>query len=470
MEIKDPREIERSKKRTLKTRLIDLATTPIGGLAKEKESLIENLAMLVGSGLDVLTAVDLVKYDVRSIRMLHIVTDLHDEINNGSTLWGAFKKYDLLPGYMIALMRIGEESGKLAQNMRIIVLQQRKNRVFKSKLVSAMIYPAIIFVLSALIGVGVFIFIIPRLATVYQALDIDLPLITRIMIGISGFLSQYWFIVIPLTLAFGYGMFYFLFQREKSKHIGQRLIFSIGAFRNVIANIELARFGFLFGTLLHAGLPILDSLTSLSRSTSFYAYQKFYDHLEEDIESGLTFKQSFEGFKGINSLIPVPIQQIIIAAEKSGRLQESMEEINETFEERVDTSSKNLAVILEPIMLILVWLGVVFVALSVIFPVYNLVGGVSNAARQTITKGSTNTTTETKVTGVPLGKIRIKSEFDSVDIKEFPNDGALILEVTRAGATYDYYKIQDNWYLVKVSGGDTSGWIYKQFIDVINAN
>ncbi len=470
MEIKDPREIERSKKRSLKTRIIDFATTPIGGLAKEKESLIENLAMLVGSGLDVLTAVDLVKYDVRSIRMLHIVTDLHDEINNGSTLWGAFKKYDLLPGYMIALMRIGEESGKLAPNMRIIVLQQRKNRVFRSKLISAMIYPAIIFVLSALIGVGVFIFIIPRLATVYQALDVDLPLITKVMIGVSQFLSQYWFIVIPLSVGFGYGVFHFLFIREKSKHIGQRMLFGIGAFRNVIANIELARFGFLFGTLLHAGLPILDSLTSLSRSTSFYAYQKFYDHLEEDIESGLTFKQSFEGYKGINTIIPVPIQQIIIAAEKSGRLQESMEEINETFEERVDTSSKNLAVILEPVMLILVWIGVVFVALSVIFPVYNLVGGVSNVARNTINKSSETAQTETKVTGNPLGKIKIKNEFDSVDVKEFPDNGALIMEVTRAGATYDFYKVQNDWFLVKVSGSETAGWINKQFVDVINGD
>lgn len=445
-------------------RVLEILTAPIGSFGREKESLIENLSMLIGSGLDVLAALELVKFDVHSPRMFRLVQNLKAEIETGSTMWGALTAGKVLPDYMIALIRVGEESGRLSENLKIIVLQQRKNKSFKSKLVSALIYPAIIFVLSIVIGIAIFIFVIPRLATVYAALSIELPVITQFMISVSIFLSNYWLIVIPLTSIGVYLLYYFLFMHPRYKRIGQKMIFSIGPFRNIILNVEMARFGFLFGTLISAGLPILDAITSLSRSSDFYAYQQFYDFLEEHIEEGMSFKQCFEKYKKINDIMPVPIQQIIIAAESSGRIKESMQQIYETFEERIDISSKNLSVILEPVMLIIVWLGVVFVALSVIFPIYNLVGGVSQSTRGVISKGS-NQATETLVT---TGNVRIKENLENAHILEFPDKAAMVLEVGRGGTVYRLIKLEDGWYQVLLTGSSKTGWIDALLVDDIS--
>jgi type II secretory pathway component PulF len=351
--------------------------------------------------------------------------------------------------------------------MKIIVLQQRKNRLFKSKLVSAMIYPAIIFVLSTIIGMAIFIFVIPRLASVYSALNIELPLITQVMINLSIFLSNYWFIVIPLGLILTYLTYFYLFINPKTKRTGQKILFSLGPFRNVIINLEVARLGFLLGTLIEAGLPILDAISSMSRSSDFYAYTDFYDFLEQKIQDGESFQQTFAKFKNINKIIPVPIQQIIISAERSGKLKESLLQIHETFEERIDTSSRNLAVVLEPLMLIIVWLGVVFVALSVIFPIYNLVGGVSQTTRDTLRDNSDSQQETTRQDAV--GQVRVLNSLDEAAVYDFPDEAGFVLEVGRAGVVYDFLKLEDGWYQVFLSGSNKTGWISAESVEDITA-
>ena len=139
--------------------------------------------------------------------------------------------------------------------------------------------------------------------------------------------------------------------------------------------MELARFGYLLGSLLEAGMPIVDSIKSIKETVSFYNYRKFYSFLENSIEEGNSFQKSFSSYKKINKLFPSPIQQIIIAAEKSGHLSDALKKIGNVFEERLENTTKNLAVILEPILLVIVWFGVMAVAFAVILPIYGLIGG-----------------------------------------------------------------------------------------------
>ena len=99
--------------------------------------------------------------------------------------------------------------------------------------------------------------------------------------------------------------------------------------------------------------------------------------IEKSIEQGNSFESSFKLYKDTNKLIPIPIQQIIITSERSGKLPEVLMNLGQTFEEKLQTTTKNLIVILEPVLLIIIWLGVLFVALSVILPIYSLIGGLN---------------------------------------------------------------------------------------------
>jgi type II secretory pathway component PulF len=142
--------------------------------------------------------------------------------------------------------------------------------------------------------------------------------------------------------------------------------------------VEVARFGYLLGTLLDAGLPVTKAIDSLAGASDVIRYKKFYLALRESIDMGNSFQKSFALYKDINKLVPPPIQQLIISGEQSGNLNKTLIKVGQVLEEKSDTTTKNLTIIMEPILLVIVWAGVVTVAFAVILPIYSLVGGLNN--------------------------------------------------------------------------------------------
>ena len=164
------------------------------GLGKEKEYFIENLSMLVDSGMDVFSAIQSIRSDIQNKRMQKILYKMEDDIFNGSSLSDVLSKYDLFSQNIIALIRIGEESGQLSENLKIISEQQQKNKMLYSKIRSASLYPIFVLVLTLIIGLGIAWFVLPKLSTVFTHMRIQLPPITRGLIFIGDFLFNYGYI------------------------------------------------------------------------------------------------------------------------------------------------------------------------------------------------------------------------------------------------------------------------------------
>lgn len=122
------------------------------GIGKEKEYFIENLSMLVGYGIDILSALIAIKQEIRSKRMREIISDLEAQIKEGSPFWRALEENRIFPQHIISLVRIGEETGKLTENLKIIAIQEQKERGFRSKISSAMMYPAMVLFLTLFVG------------------------------------------------------------------------------------------------------------------------------------------------------------------------------------------------------------------------------------------------------------------------------------------------------------------------------
>lgn len=349
------------------------------GLGKERDYFVENLSMLIGSGITILAAIDAVKVEVRSRGMKKILDTLKEDIEGGSPLWRAFEKTGIFRDHTISLVRIGEESGHLSQNLKLIAAEEEKDRAFRSKIRSAMMYPVFVLSLTVVIGAAVAWFILPRLASIFAELRIELPFLTKALINVGNFLGQYGLIVFPIFFSVLGFTIYVTFYLPRTKFIGQALLFSFPGVKRLFQEVELARFGYLLGTLLDAGIPVTKALDSLYKATAFPRYKKLYLHLREQVEEGNSFQKSFATFKKIGKFIPMPIQQLIVAGEQSGNLSEILLKISSTFEEKTEDTTKNLTVILEPILLVIVWVGVVGVALAVILPIYNLIGGLNVA-------------------------------------------------------------------------------------------
>jgi type II secretory pathway component PulF len=349
------------------------------GLSKERDQFVENLTMLVLSGMTITGAMNAIAKETKNPKMKKILETIVTELEAGFPLWRSFEKTGLFKGYTISLIRIGEESGKFAENLKVVALEQEKERGFKSKVKSALMYPVFVLALTAFIGIGISWFILPKLAKIFVDLKLTLPLVTRILMSFGVFLNAHGVWAVPLGLFVVIIVSYVCFYAEKTKFIGEAIMFSIPGINTLMMEVEVARFGYLLGTLLEAGIPITKAIDSLVGASEVIRYKKFYTHLKDSIEMGNSFQKSFIAYSSIDKLIPTPIQQLIISGEQSGNLNKTLIKVGQVLEEKSDTTTKNLTIIMEPILLVIVWAGVVSVAFAVILPIYSLVGGLNNA-------------------------------------------------------------------------------------------
>lgn len=349
------------------------------GLTKERDQFIENLSMLVISGMPIMGALSAITRDTKNAQMKKILEGILLELEAGSPLWKSFDRTNLFKGYTISLLRIGEESGKFAENLKVVSLEQEKERNLKSKVRSALMYPAFVMVLVVVIGLGISWFILPKLAKIFSDLKLALPLITKILIGFGLFLQKNGLWVVPLGIVVTIIVMYIVFFNQKTKFIGETILYGIPGINTLMMEVEVARFGYLLGTLLEAGLPISKAIDSLIGASDSVRYKKFYTHLKDSIDMGNSFQKSFAAYPTMNKLIPQPMQQLIFSGEQSGNLNKTLLKIGQVLEEKSDTTTKNLTIIMEPILLVIVWVGVVAVAFAVILPIYSLVGGLNAA-------------------------------------------------------------------------------------------
>src|SRR3989338_3929506 len=245
----------------------------------EKEYFIDNLSMLLTSGMDVSLALKNIADEVRSSGIKKIIGRLQEDISGGSSLWEALEKTRLLPKHIISLIRVAEQSGRLDESLGVIVTQQEKNRLFRSKIRAAMIYPVLVMLVAVVVGISIAWFILPRLAVVFKQLNLALPLITRLLIQLGSFLASHGRVAVPGFIITIIVLFYFIFVYEKTKIAGQIILFHVPGVKKLIQQIELARFGFIMGTLLQGGLPVVDALEALKEASPLYKYKKLYGQL-----------------------------------------------------------------------------------------------------------------------------------------------------------------------------------------------
>ncbi len=349
------------------------------GIGSDKDFFIENLGSLAGSGMSVSDALATLEHDAKSSAMKKILAFVREEVDAGSKLSDALAKTELFPDHVVSLINIGESSGKLAENLKVAGLEEAKNRVFRSKIRSAMVYPVFVLGLAAVIGIGISWFILPKLASIFSQLHLKLPFLTKLLISAGEFLKVHGSVFVPLAILAVVLFFYFVFFFRKTKFIGQYILFCLPAIKRLIQEVELSRFGYLLGTLLDAGLPVTDALLCLKDATTFPHYKKLYTYLVCSISEGNSFRDSFASYKGVERIVPTSVKQLVSTAEMSGTLPNTLLEIGKTYEQKIETTTKDLSVILEPVLLVIVWLGVVGLALAVILPIYSLIGGLQTS-------------------------------------------------------------------------------------------
>ena len=340
-----------------------------------REYFPETLSMLISTGVTVGLSLEIISKEVTSKKVKNAILAIRDKVDEGGTLWKAIGESGILSASSVALIKAGEESGRLAENLKVVSDQTHRINTINSKVRSALIYPSFLIVLLILVGSGISLFLLPRLSEIFNGLDVELNLLTKIMINFGVFWSHWGLAITGLFFVaiffIGVGIAYLRPVRIAAESV----LYLIPGIKTLIYQTELSRLGFIMGSLLEAGLPIVDVLDSLADAFSTNRYRKIALIIKTNVEEGQSIAKTFDKIKDRKAL-PGPIRQLIVSSEQSGNLSTTLLKISDIYEEKAEITAQNLETVLEPIILILIAVGVLFVALSVILPIYSLLGGI----------------------------------------------------------------------------------------------
>lgn len=345
------------------------------GLGKERMRFVQNLATMLNAGLPLIDGLRTLQLETRAKPMRKILQKILDSVENGSALWRAMDDQSFFSLHAIALVRIGEEAGNLAQNMEYLALQEEKDHELKSKVKMAMIYPSIVMTIMFIIVIGLGMFVLPNLIGVLYSLNVPLPFVTRMVILFSNTFTNYGHIAVPAMIG-GFFFMIILAKYTPLKVMFQWMMFRVPGVGSLAREATIARFGVILGGLLKAGVPVIEAMQSLVEVTPIVSYRKLYSRMLDHITIGDSFSKSFAAIKGSEKLLPPSVQQLVITGEKSGALADIMLKVADIYDKKASETAQKLPVILEPMLLLFIGGLVGTIAFAIIVPIYSIVGTV----------------------------------------------------------------------------------------------
>jgi len=346
------------------------------GMGKERMLFIENTAMMLKAGLPLIDTLRTLQAETRSKSMRRLLQKILDAVENGSSLWRAMDTQGFFSMHTIALVRIGEEAGNLAQNMEYLAQQEEKDHELKSKVKMAMMYPTIVLVIMFVIIIVLGMFVLPNLIGVLFALNVPLPFVTRIVIAFSTFFTDHGIVAVPGFLI-GFALLIILGKFTVLRIPIQWMMFQIPGIGSLARQATIARFGVILGGLLQAGVPVIEAMQSLVDVTPILGYKRFYQKMLDHLTVGDSFAKSFVTIKRSRKLLPPSVQQLILTGERSGSLSGIMLKIADIYDKKASETAQKLPVILEPMLLIFIGALVATIAFAVIVPIYSIVGNIN---------------------------------------------------------------------------------------------
>jgi len=336
----------------------------------------KHLSVMLKSGIPIAESIDTLAKQTRSRQMKNVMTRLLKDVENGQSLASALKKFPkVFDELYVSLISVGEESGKLEENCEYLAKQLGKDNALRSKIQGALMYPGLVLTATVVMGGFIALFILPQLVDFFGSFQMDLPLPTKILLGIATYMKSYGIISVGGVLGVGLLLSLFI-TTPVGKPVWHQILLNLPLIGDLVVYGQLARFSRNLGVLLGSGVPVTRSLEVAGQSLSNVLFQKAVLELSRSLTKGKNIGETMEE-KGLE-VFPVLVSRMVRVGEKSGKLEDVLLYLGDFYEEEIDSISKNLSTILEPVLLIFIGLVVGFVAVAIIGPIYDLTGSISS--------------------------------------------------------------------------------------------
>jgi type IV pilus assembly protein PilC len=351
------------------------ATKKVGrGAIKTRDVVIftRQFSTMINSGLPLVQALTILAEQTDNKALAEVTKKVVFDVESGNTVADALSKHPrAFTNLYVNMVAAGEAGGILDTILLRLATFLEKNDALVRKVKGAMIYPAVIMSVAGIAVVTLLIFVIPVFAGMFAPAGQALPLPTRIVIGASGFLKHYWWIIGATIIIGGYSLKKY-YATSNGKLVIDRLMLHAPVLGDVLRKSAVSRFTRTLGTLISSGVSILEGLEITAKTAGNRVIQDAIMQSRSSIAGGDTIAQPLQKSK----VFPPMVISMIAVGEQTGGLDEMLSKIADFYDEEVDAAVSNLLSLLEPIMI--VFLGVVVggMVVAMYLPIFDMVNAV----------------------------------------------------------------------------------------------
>lgn len=334
----------------------------------EKVNFVKNLSVMIRSGIPLDEALSELAAQTGSTKLKAVIMSVKEDVSRGSSLSSAFAKHSTFDGVFNALVRTGEASGTLEENLIFLAEWLEHENDMKKNISSATLYPKIVIGAVVILAVGLNLFVLPKLLPLFADLNVELPWATKAMFAISNSIRAYWHIALALITLIAAAAFV-LRRLPPIRALLDAAYLRIPFFGKLTTDYEMAVISQLFYTCFKSTLSMQESISIIESVLTQTQYRASFARIAERVQTGSSLGDSMKLFP---RLYPRQVISIISTGEKSGTLSEAFRYLSEFYSKEVQSKTKNIPTVIEPLLLLFIALMIGFIAFSVIVPIYSI--------------------------------------------------------------------------------------------------
>jgi len=340
-----------------------------GGVKKvEIAAFTRQMATLLRSGIPLAEALGALVEQVTNVRFKAPLSEVRAAVNEGKPFADALAKHPkLFDELFVSMVRAGELAGNLDEVLTRLADFLESSQKLKSKIQGAMIYPMVMVVVGGGIMAVLMIKVIPEITSMFTQQGKTLPLNTRMLIGSSRFIGNYWLFILLGMIAAGV-LFSRWIRSKEGKPIWHRFILKAPVLGELARTINVGRFARTLGTMLQSGVPLLRALDTAKQIVSNVLIQQAI----EDAKKAVTEGESLATTLKKSGQFPATMIHMTAVGERAGQLEQMLERVATTYEAEVDTKLSRFTALLEPLMLVIMGGAVAFIVFSILQPIMDL--------------------------------------------------------------------------------------------------
>ncbi len=297
-----------------------------------------------------------------------VIKDLRESLDSGRELSAAMRRHpDVFSAFYLSMVRVGEMTGRLEEVFLRLFDHMEFDRDMRERVKTALRYPTFVIIAMVIAMIVVNIFVIPAFAKVFESFHAELPLMTRILLATSGFMQDYWGLLLAAALGAFFG-FRAWIRTTKGRYEWDRIKLRIPIAGKIIHKATMARFARSFSLSARSGVPIVQALTVVAQTVDNAYLTSRVEQMRDGVERGESILRT-----AMTAAVFTPVVlQMIAVGEESGSLDDLMDEIAGMYEREVDYELKTLASQIEPILITFLGVMVLVLALGIFLPIWDL--------------------------------------------------------------------------------------------------